>query len=470
MNTTVDKLKYLNNTKDAIKVAIIHKGVPVTPQDTFRSYADKISQISIDRDSQAYGVEWDITVDNPRIKRIGNPLLHKSLPIQSQYKGCVVKNGVLQYWLSPINWSLKEDGTPSILDGTDGDVCVCIPKFYGKSEEDGNIRRVWISLIQIDGTWQEIPEMYVDAYRFTVSGGIAYSVINTTPEFRGGGNRVANDTFLETEPTKSDLGKPRTALPRSTMRKYAEAAGKELLCYEFYKWIFYWNYVIEYANFNSQDTYNSELTPDGYHQGGLGPGVTTLSNWKDYNGYYPLTPCGYCNEFGNGTGVKNLIIPEFTYDDKGTQKTQIQQTLRVTRWRGFDNPFGDIWTNLDGVVIKRNAAGELVKVYTTSDPTKFDDTITNKRIAGEEINQNGYIKEFALGEYGEIIPSAVGASSTTGKCDYHYQDPNYLKELTLLVGGGAYDGGGAGLGYFHSDSSVGNSYATVGFRALKRIK
>ena len=44
-NTIADKLTYLNGTKDAIKQAIIGKGVEVTDTDTFRSYADKISSI-----------------------------------------------------------------------------------------------------------------------------------------------------------------------------------------------------------------------------------------------------------------------------------------------------------------------------------------------------------------------------------------------------------------------------------------
>ncbi len=51
-----------------------------------------------------------------------------------------------------------------------------------------------------------------------------------------------------------------------------------LLTYEYYKSIFYWLYVIEYANFNSQANYVEDLTEDGYRQGGLGNGVTT---WKE---------------------------------------------------------------------------------------------------------------------------------------------------------------------------------------------
>lgn len=44
-NTIADKLTYLNGTKDAIKQAIIAKGVEVTDTDTFRSYANKIEAI-----------------------------------------------------------------------------------------------------------------------------------------------------------------------------------------------------------------------------------------------------------------------------------------------------------------------------------------------------------------------------------------------------------------------------------------
>ena len=46
MGTLADKLQYLKDTKDAIKNAIVAKGVTIDNTDTFRSYADKISSIS----------------------------------------------------------------------------------------------------------------------------------------------------------------------------------------------------------------------------------------------------------------------------------------------------------------------------------------------------------------------------------------------------------------------------------------
>lgn len=430
-------------------------------------------------DIYSYGVEWDTTVADPALTRIGNPLLHKSLPIQSQYKGCVANNGVVNYYLDPNDWSKKITGEDSVLDGTDGTVRVHTPKFYGKSGtnvQDSNKKWVRISTIKMDDTWIEIPEMLIDAYRSTVDTTTsatpkAVSVVNTTAQFRGGGNRTANDTYLDTDAFRSDLGKPRTNISRANMRTYATNAGSEMLCYEYYKWIFYWAWVIEYATFNSQAAYNAELTAEGYHQGGLGDGVTTWdgTSWNNYNGYYPLTPCGYCNEFGNFTGVKDLVIPETVVSETVTVATK---TFKVPRWRGFDNPFGGIWTNLDGVILERTAANQPSSVYTTTDTSAFGDDNTAKgkmTVAGTEVASDGYIKAFDLGEKGEIIPSAVGGSNTTYMCDYHYCNASSTALRTLLVGGLANSGGGAGLGCFSSVRGVGTANASVGFRTLNKV-
>jgi hypothetical protein len=423
-------------------------------------------------DIYSYGVEWDSTVADPTLTRIGNPLLHKSLPIQSQYKGCVANGAEINYYLNPNDWSQKADGTPSVLDGTDGTVRVHIPKFYGKSGVEGTKRWVRMSTIKMDNTWIEIPEMLVDAYRSTVNqtGNKAVSVINTTAQFRGGGNRTANDAYLDTDAFRSDLGKPRTNIPRANMRTYATNAGSEMLCYEYYKWIFYWAWVIEYATLNSQKAYTADLTAEGYHQGGLGDGVTTWNDsWNTYNGYYPLTPCGYCNEFGNFTGVKDLVIPETVINDSTTVASK---TFKVPRWRGFDNPFGDIWTNLDGIILERTAANQPSSVYTTTDPTAFGDDNTAKgkmTVAGTEIASDGYTKDYDLGETGEIIPSVVGGSTTTYMCDYHWCNAGSTALRTLIVGGGAGNGGNAGLGSFNSHNGVGGAYADVGFRTLNKV-
>ena len=427
--------------------------------------ADGVISISPDYlvDMMSYGVEWDITVADPTCTRIGNPLFHKSLPIQSEYKGCVVKNGKLQYYLNPNDWSKTSNGFNSNLDGTDGDVMIHTPRFYGKSGSNGNKRWVRISTVQIDASWTEIPEMFISAYRITTfvdsDKGKVASVVNTTEGYRGGGDRANFDQYLSTDKFRTDLGKPRTGISRAAARTMANNSGQELLCYEFYKWIFYWNYVIEYANFNSQKEFNSELTSDGYHQGGLGPGLTALdwNQWNAYNGNYAITPCGYTNEFGNFSGVKAIQIQS------------PEKTLYANRWRGFENPFGDIWTNLEGIVIKRDAANANSNVYTTADVLKYGDDYSLFDIAGVEIAQDGLTKTFNLGSKAEIIPSSIAGSESTYKCDYHWCNPNSVEKRTLLVGGCAYDGGRAGLGCFTSNTGVGLAKTNVGFRSLVRV-
>ena len=437
-----------------------------TSDGTFKPISDfvlktELPDVSIDM--MSYGVEWDITVADPTCTRIGNPLFHKSLPIQSEYKGCVVKNGKLQYYLNPNDWSKTSNGFNSNLDGTDGDVMIHTPRFYGKSGSNGNKRWVRISTVQIDASWTEIPEMFISAYRITTfvdsDKGKVASVVNTTEGYRGGGGRANFDQYLSTDKFRTDLGKPRTGISRDQARTMANNSGQELLCYEFYKWIFYWNYVIEYANFNSQKEFNSELTSDGYHQGGLGTGLTTWdwSQWSTYNGNYAITPCGYTNEFGNFSGVKAIQIQS------------PEKTLYANRWRGFENPFGDIWTNLEGIVIKRDAAKANSNVYTTTDVSKYGDDYSLFDIAGVEIAQDGWIGTFDLGSKAEIIPSSITGSESTYKCDYHLCNVDSVENKTLLVGGGADHGGKAGLGYFDSHLGVSYAYADVGFRSLVRV-
>lgn len=457
--------KYLTAaTKEDLGVVKVGDGLNVTD-----------GTISVDPeyfiDIMSYGVEWDATVADPACTRIGNPLYHKQLPIQSQYKGCLVKNGVVNYYLDPNDWSRKADGTPSVLDGTDGDVMVHIPKFYGKSGSNGNKRWVRIAKTKIDSSWVEIPEMFVSAYKITTYTDAdktkVASVVNTTANYRGGANRSANDQYLDIDKFRTDLGKPRTSVSRSTMRTNANNSGQELLCYEYYKWVFYWAYVIEYANFNSQKEFNSELTSDGCHQGGLGSGLTTwdYNDWGKYNNNNPITPCGYTNEFGNFSGVKQILIPQTQIDDSTTVNGK---TLYANRWRGFENPFGDIWTNLDGIVLKRDSANQESKVYTTSDSSKFGDDTSVMNVAGVEVATDGYIKEFDLRETGEIIPQLVGGSESTYKCDYHWCNAQSTNKRTLFVGGGADDGGRAGLGAFISYHGVGYANSDVGFRSVVR--
>lgn len=539
----------------------------------------------------AYGIEWD-EADTPlKPKRIGNLEFHKTLPIQNALRGCIAQNGNIMYYLDENDWAHKQDGTPSRLDGYDGEVQVEIPKFYLWHEEEGTIKRVYISLYKIVPYATEISHMLMDAYRATVLNKVpenmgylstlpinsAISVVNTEPYCRGGNNRPQYDVYLETDPERSDLGKPRTSINRSIFRTYARNAHKELMCFTYYWAIFYWLYVIEYANFNSQDTFNNTLTSEGYKQGGLGAGVTVMSSWADYNSYSPITPLGYNNNYGNKTGINiikgknfetlsnnyyinqwnrtngtfsvdntmhkvtitsitsttaNIIyasrqnaIGTYTFEINGLSEGQslifkqgndilatvdtdgiVEVTftnnnvnrsifstftgscnitittssipnnqyvtysfndLQVPRWRGFDNPFGDIWTNLEGVIIETDPNDNTRRiVYTTTNPELFGDTNDSKlrmSICGYISTNDGFTANITLGNKTEFLPKSVGAAKYN---DYFWSTKNSGLS-SGAVGGYAHSGGSAGLAALDSYYGVGTARSPLGFRSLK---
>lgn len=419
----------------------------------------------------AYGVRIYKNNTSPELERIGNLDYHRTLPIQNALRGCIVADHAIKYYLNANDWNYKEDGTtPSVLDGTDGDIGVEVPEFYLWSEAGGDVDNpytdVYISTMKLVPYAYQQPHCVIGADRCTLdrtdSGTIkARSVVNNTANFRGGNNDDSYDQYLESDPARSQLQKPATNTQRSIMRTYARNNNAELMCYDIYKAVFYWLYVIEYANLNSQATYNSNLTAEGYKQGGMGDGVTTLNdtNWSDYNAYYPITPCGYNYEIGNDTGLKNLTLVGYN-SDAGT-------TVSVPRWRGFNNPFGDIWINLEGTYIVQLATGDSYKqVYMTDNPEYFDETLVGKQFRGLELRANGYIGNFDYRNTAEIIPFDNTGFSITKMCDYYWVGENNTIARTLLVGGDAAYGSNAGLASWRSDHSLAYAYRRVGFRLV----
>lgn len=373
----------------------------------------------------------------------------------------------------------------AVLNGYDGTVRVKVPRFYIKSYKDGLIRQVWISPTYIDDSWTEQPSVLIDAYRSTVLNTVpenmgylttlpvnsAISVVNTNVYCRGGGNRSEMDQYLATDPFRTDLGKPRTNISRATMRTYSRNAKSQMLSYDQYKNIFYWLYVVEYANFNSQEAYNATLTDEGYRQGGMGTSITTMNKWHEYNGLYSLTPCGYGNTLGNRTGLISLTIPEFTYGADNTIRAA--QTMQMARWRGFDNLFGDISTNLDGIIIDADASNHpnnMNYVYTCQDASKYADTLNDSYVkVGEEIHQDGYTKSFDLGDAAHIIPHVMGGDTTKYICDYHQVGNKDNTIRTIFVNGSSRGGAICGLGYLDSSNSVGTKWEPFGFRSVSNF-
>lgn len=294
----------------------------------------------------------------------------------------------------------------SMLDGFDGTVKIYCPEFYILSQHKNSKHRVLISTVKLSDQWEHQPAILVDAYKCTVLNAktdygylatlpinSAISVVNTNAYCRGGENRANLDQYLTGDHKSiwnTDLGKPRTNINRTTMRTYAQNAGCDLINYNQYKNIFYWLYVIEYANFNCQEEMQS-LTAEGYRQGGLGQGLSNFLEECVEQGHTSMcAPCGVGDTLGNRT---DQILAA---DTKGT--------YYIPRWRGFENTFGELYTVIDGLNISN--AREGLELYACTDPKEYNDNLIEAPYTsiGKVESQNTYVTKFNLGTHAHIIP------------------------------------------------------------------
>ena len=206
------------------------------------------------------------------------------------------------------------------------------------------------------------------------------------------------------------------------------------------------------------------MTEEGFRQGGLGAGVTTLnySKWSAFNGVYPVIPCGVTNSLGNHTGVVEYTLPD-DYDPGVVFK------VNVPSYRGVENPFGHIWKWTDGCkcLIQAETDGGLSEFYVCDDPAAFTSSGTvNYNLRGNLPRKEGYVKQLILGEDGEIMPLEVGGGSTTYFCDYFYTSTpeSGVSERGVLFGGDAYPGANAGFVYAYTIYSAAYSNAHLGSR------
>lgn len=473
-----------------------------------------------DTTSDWYGVEWYTNQSPSRVMRIGNVNLHKSLPIQSGMYRCILNdNGEEVYKLDPNDSTKKEDGTPAVLDGTDGQVMVYIPVFYARFESKGYRRRVKLSDHYKPG-FIKMGGCYISAYEATVDRTVSgtpklASVVNTTANFRGGNNNAEWDSTY-----RSFLGMPATSISLTNFRNYArnrKDGDTQWNCMDYtaYKAI-YWLYVVEYADRNCQLDFNENLTSDGFRQGGLGAGVTNIDSikWNSFNSYYPFVPCGHTNSLGNKTGIVQFIMP-FEYDaggasnyagayDSGTPYTDGQfvsdgqelyeciadaaagtdlsdttyftnvprTSTHVPSYRGIENIFGHIRKWTDGVHIKvqsEESGGKSI-LYTSDNPANYQDTdYEGYEEKGYVARANGYVRDIIFGRDGDFYVSedgATGGSITTYFSDYSYTNiPESGESLRgLLLSGIAISVSYAGLVCVYSN--YGPSVMSTNFGSL----
>lgn len=376
-----------------------------------------------------YGVRF--TGSSPDGVRTGNMAYHKTLPVQSQFRGCGMSNGSIVGYLKSDDWTKYENN--QAVDFNAVDIMVELPDAYYTVVEHGDYDwEIRMSTYAIPG-YTKFDKQYVSAYEAYSDGTTLFSRKNQTPTVNK--NRI---TFL------AEARKNRN-------NHYA------MYTYNAHKFIT-WCFVVEYATLNSQKNVNNVLTAEGYHQGGLGSGIATGVKKVNGKDVYSFVPCGTTDSLFNGSGEVT-----YNYTNTDAEGAETQASTKANRYRGIENPFGHVWKNCCDVILY----GTDNKVYITNNIENFgndkslfvDSGLTSHPTTGQ------WVKKINNNAAADLFCQEGGANSTTYFCD-HYWTNAVEADRTLLLGARAGLGSYAGFFILSSDDGLGLALANVGTRLV----
>lgn len=359
-----------------------------------------IGQLSTDFYQGPYGFSWDYATDT--YIRTG---AKGYTAIQSKMRRCVLNaDGSVNYYLHPDNSNFKEDGTPSILTGADGNVMVEIPKHYIKVDTVGNVDSMSISLTQEPGyvldpsfmKWHgtemvEVPYRYFRAYAGFVSGGKLLSVSGVTP------TRSQTIAAFRTQAMANGTGWHLTDWNLlNTIKR---------LCY------------IEFCDFIV-----TKYLGEGNHTG---------------------------SDFGITTGQSNAL---------GNRSSNSTHNDKYMSYRGIENMYADIWEFVDGININNYQAYINQKWSTFASDVFTGDYVAKGTLIAAGAN-NSLIKRCNVSVDGGFIPTTVGGSTTSFYGDALWSATG---ARIALYGGAASDGASAGLGALAVNAASSDSGVYVG--------
>ena len=398
-----------------------------------------------------YGVSWSETSSNPDCVRIGNMDMHRSLPIQSMMKPFVITNYRHQ---SPENilpiddnfsksfYSTESNTQWEVVFSLDTDIMIRIPEFWYTDEYVPSSKTHNLKICpHAKPGWYHHKEAYVGAYE-----------------------------LCETSPSSGKVCSAKGLIPlvgrtREVLRKAVRGNGFDgeakwnLYTYEEHRAICHL-FLVEYATRNSQKAVNTELTPEGFRQGGLGSGCTTGTATINGAQTWSFIPTGSSDSLGSGSGEVTVTIQQT--DSSGSNTSTI--TRKCNRYRGIENPFGHIWKHTDDVI---SVYGNGHRTwYKSVKPNQFatNKNTSYKPFCASTMVSNGYKTEIKATPTCDFFATSVsGGSETTYWCDYNWDNTD-TSEHCLLIGSRSDDGGRAGLFFLNSNAGVGTSDAAVGSR------
>ena len=499
-----------------VKTGIMTMDQVMPIQEKLTTKAEKVQKhVAYSQDELWYGVKFDMGKNGGYYDgtRTGNLTFHKELPIQSKMRGCTIddKDDSIKY-LKDTDWKHYADGD-DVADpqGSHLNFFVEIPEHYRLflQTPDNNVE-IRISEYNLPG-YTHVEKKYIGAYEAT-----------TKSEYSAEEEAAAVDTGTEVECLWS---RPNWQIPvvTKTRQQFQQLARKtpdkeqpeqkrsnnwNMYTYDAHTDMT-WLFVVEYATLYSQKDFNKALTPEGYHQGGLGKGVTTGVKVENNSVTYSFVPAGVTHVLGSNTGI---VCYDDSADNKTTAKTctgcdksenshfvnssqQVNSNTYTTcsktevpRYRGIENPFGHVRKNTVDVIVS-GEGNQPHDVYICRDWTKFKDDVGNEikapteatviAAAGEqnppegynlqpfkECPKQGWLKELVGTNWGDLFCKECNGAANKYYTDHHwtYTENGITTAYTLLIGGSSANGTYAGLFSLYSADSVGSSSALVGTR------
>lgn len=395
-----------------------------------------------------YGVSWSETSSNPDCIRIGNMDMHRSLPIQSMMKPFAFQTQPLyKDQFVPMKENFFEAMYGHVNNGEAGQVAstvnvmIKIPEFWYVDDYTPGTKTHNLKICpHAKPGWYHHKEAYVSAYE-------AFNFDNK-------GRLVSMRSVV-----------PTVNFNRTNGRTWARANGFDgeakwnLYTYEEHRAICHL-FLVEYATRNSQKAVNTELTPEGFRQGGLGSGCTTGTATINGAQTWSFIPTGSSDSLGSGSGEVTVTIQQT--DQSGSNTSTI--TRKCNRYRGIENPFGHIWKHTDDIISKYEAPYRTW--YKSVKPDQFATNKNNsyKPLCSVDNVNTGYKTEIKATPACDFFSMSVsGGSETTYWCDYNWDNTD-TSEHCLLIGGNSDYGGLAGLFNLASNHGVGRSNANIGSR------
>lgn len=325
-------------------------------------------------------------------------------PAHKAMRRCMVNSaGVVNYYLDEFDSTLKEDGTPAVTNGDDGQVMVEIPQCYVRTIIRGSQVTWELSHAPLPGfelhpvfEGGSVEKVYIGAYQAVVWQASSDSVIDGL-DLDNNTSRInlSYDRLYSTPGNFAMVG-----LTRNEFRTLARNGGYQL--YEYWMWqLVQMLWITEYGDWNSQNVL------------GLGNYSGSLNEIN-----------GLSDQFGNYSGSVASADgdPFVTY-------------------RGIEDVWGNSGQFLDGVNINNR------QMYvSTNEDTFADDIDTGDYSAlGADLPSASasYIKNWQALE-NVFVPKVVGAGAgaNTFIGDALWTEPGWR---VMLVGGAATYGSTSGL-------------------------